>query len=72
MRYKEFFIRTGFLIPVVTFAVFVFMIALGIISNVCGAGEEFYCSVFCKTGLSLLITVLAIVIYYQAKVCWKN
>lgn len=72
MRYKDFFIRTGFFLPLAIFAVFVFMIAFGIISGVCGAGEEFYCSAYCKIGLSLLITTLVAVIFCQVKACWRN
>jgi hypothetical protein len=72
MRYNDFFIRTGFFLPVVIFAVFVFMMVFGIVSSVCGAGEAFYCSVYCKIGISLLITALAAVVLCQARACWKR
>ena len=72
MRYKEFFIRTGIFLPIAAFAIFVFMMAFGIISSVVGASEVFYCSVYCKLGVSLLVTVLAAVIFCQANACWKE
>ncbi len=72
MRYKDFFIRTGFFLPVVAFAVFVFMMAFGIVSSVCGAGAVFYCSVYCKIGISLLIASLAAVVFCQARACRKK
>lgn len=72
MRYKEFFIRTGFFLPAVAFCVFVFMMVFGIISSIFGAGSVFYCSVFCKIGVSTLITALAAVVACQAWFCRKS
>ncbi len=72
MRYKEFFIRTGFIMPAAAFAVFIFMMAFGIISSAFGAGDVFYCSVYCKIGVSLLVAILAGVVFCQANACWKD
>lgn len=72
MRYKEFLIRTGFLLPTAAFALFIFMVVFGIISKAFGAADVFYCSVYCKLGVSLLIAVLAGVLFCQVNACWKD
>lgn len=72
MRYKEFFVRTGFFLPLAIFAIFIFMMAFGMISGIFGADNVFYCSMYCKIGLSLLIVVLPTIVFCQAKACWKK
>jgi hypothetical protein len=72
MRKKEFFIRTGFIVPIALWSVFIFMVLFGIISSIFGAESAFYCTVYCKMGAALLGAAIAGVVYCQARACWKN
>jgi uncharacterized membrane protein YphA (DoxX/SURF4 family) len=69
MRHKAFFIRTGFFLPAAAFALFIFMMAFGIISSAFGAGAVFYCSVYCKIGVSLLVAMITGVVLCQVIAC---
>ena len=62
---KKLAYRLGYMIPLVVFAVFVFLILLGIGANLLGGGDLFYCNVYCKVGLGLFIAAIAIALLTQ-------
>jgi hypothetical protein len=72
MRVKEFFIRLCIAVPMVVWVIFLVMMLFGIIANLFGAGSLFYCKVYCKVAVYLLIATVAFVIYCQAKECCKE
>ena len=72
MRVKEFFIRICIAVPLVIWGVFIVMMIFGIVANLFGAGPLFYCAVYCKIGVYLLVAAVAYVIYCQASDCCKE
>ena len=69
---KTFACRICFALPVVAFGIYVLMAVFGVVSNVFGAQDGFYCSVYCKLGLGLLIISLLVVLFVQARACMKG
>jgi hypothetical protein len=69
---REFMIRIGVLLPIAVFGVFVLMVVIGGVANGLGATSLFYCSVYCKIGLSLLVATVAALLYCQAKACFRK
>lgn len=62
---KNFLWRTGLFLPAAIFAVYVLMAVIGIIASIAGAGPLFYCTVYCKVGIALVIAVVAAVLFSQ-------
>lgn len=50
------------IIPILLFLDWIIMVLFGCFSSVCGAGNSFYCNVYCAVGIALLIFTLLIVI----------
>ena len=53
--------RFGFLLPAAIFVVYVLMAVFGVVSSLLGATTVFYCTVYCKVGLALIIAAVAAV-----------
>lgn len=47
------------------FAVYVLMAAIGIIASIAGEGPLFYCTVYCKIGIALVIAIMTAVLFSQ-------
>jgi len=60
---KNFLLRFGFFFPAAIFAVYVLMVIIGCVANCYGAGEAFYCGVFCKLGYSLMALTTLYMLY---------
>ncbi len=69
---KNFLWRAGLFLPAAIFLVYVLMAVIGIIANVFGAGPLFYCTVYCKAGVALIIAVVAAVLFSEAKVSLRH
>jgi len=54
-------------ISALLFADWVIMIILGCFSNFCNAGNDYYCTVYCKAGIVLLVASLGIAGYLLIK-----
>jgi len=72
MRVQEFFVRILFFLPLAFWVTFLFLMVLGIIAYLLGAHETFYCTVYCKVALALLIGGSLAVIICQVNACWKK
>lgn len=68
---REFFVRICVVLPIALWIVFLFLMVFGIVSYFFGAGETFYCTVYCKVGLALFAIAAAAVTYCQAKACCR-
>lgn len=69
---KTLICRLGFIIPLVFFAVYVLMALFGVVANAFGAAGVFYCSVFCKIGVTLLVLMLTGSVICQVRAHLKN
>ena len=69
MRTKEFFMRLGFLLPMAVWGVFIFLILFGIVANSFGVESTFFCTVYCKVGITLFVTAFLAIVYCQIKSC---
>ena len=69
MRTKEFFMRLGFLLPMAVWGVFIFLILFGIVANSFGVESAFFCTVYCKVGITLFVTAFLAIVYCQIKSC---
>ena len=72
MRMKDFFIRTGIFLPMALWGILISLLIIGIVASLFGAGPLFYCTVYCKIALFLLIGAVVAVIYCQARACSKK
>jgi len=72
MRVKEFFIRTGIFLPMVVFAILIILMLFGIAADLMGAEQMFYCTIYCKICTAVIALGATIVIYCQARACWRN
>lgn len=71
MRTVEFFKRLLFLVPLAFWGTFMFLVLIGIVANLLGAGPLFYCNVYCKISVFLMILLISAIVYCQAKSCYK-
>ncbi|MCB0584848.1 MAG: hypothetical protein KDD06_05915 [Phaeodactylibacter sp.] len=69
---KSFLWRIALFLPAAVFAVYLFMAVAGIIASIAGAGTVFYCTVYCKVGVALIIAVVAAILYSQARLSFHN
>jgi hypothetical protein len=69
---REFAIRIGVFLPMAVFAVIVLLTLIGGIACAMGATSFFYCTVYCKVGMALMIGAIASVLYCQGRACFKK
>jgi len=72
MRIKEFLMRLVVFLPMAIWGVFLILMLFGIAAYLLGASPLFYCTIYCKIGLGLFVTVTLAVIYCQANACAKK
>jgi len=56
-------VRWLLIIPALLFADWIIMILIGCMSNLCHAGNNYFCSVYCYTGITLLSVTVLFVLY---------
>jgi hypothetical protein len=67
------FFKWLLIIPALLFADWLIMVFIGCLSGLCHAGNKFFCSVYCFTGITLLsVTALYIVYLIFKKNFQKN
>ena len=69
---KSLVCRLCFMLPIAVFGVFFVWIIGGIFTNFLGAGIGFYCSVYCKVAVSLILLACAVVSYTQVRACCRE
>ncbi|MCB0639142.1 MAG: hypothetical protein KDC54_21075 [Lewinella sp.] len=69
---RAFFFRIGVFLPITIFAVFLLFVVIGIIASAMGATSLFYCTVYCKLGMAVLIGSVISLLYCQAKACYRK
>jgi hypothetical protein len=61
--------RICFFVPIILFVAFVILVVMGIIANMMHAGPLFYCGVYCKAVVSIIIIAIAGTVFCQIKAC---
>jgi len=54
-------------LPVLVFVDWIIMVVIGCVSNMCGAGTLFFCSIYCYIGISLLSISLLLLLFIAFK-----
>ena len=60
-------VKMVILVPFLLFTDWVIMVIAGSLSNMCGAGDQFFCTTYCYFGISLLIATLLFIAYVLLK-----
>jgi hypothetical protein len=55
------------IIPSLLFLDLIIMIVFGCFSSICGASNDFYCTIYCRAGIALLVFTLLLLIYLIVK-----
>ena len=64
---KTILVKSLLIIPVILFLDWVIMIIIGSLSNIFGATDKYFCSVYCNFGITLLIATLIIAAFLIAR-----
>jgi hypothetical protein len=59
------FVYFGIMLPAALFTVYVLLAVIGCLANMFGAGEAFYCGVYCKMALFLFVSLIGIALYIK-------
>ena len=52
-------------LPITWLVTYVALVLIGLVSFVLGAGDQFYCSIYCKLGLPLFsLTTIAFLVHF--------
>jgi hypothetical protein len=54
-----------FSLPLLWFMGYVVLILIGCIASTCGAGDQFYCSIYCKFGVGFMIAITGGFLFYN-------
>jgi hypothetical protein len=66
------YLKCLLIIPAVLFIDWIVMVVAGCVAGLCHAGEKFYCTVYCYSGITLLSLSIAgamIYILRRKKIC---
>lgn len=67
------FLSTLWLLSTILFFDYIVLIVIGWLAIELGASDSFYCGVYCKIGVSLLvISFIGVLWYYQNAISKKN
>jgi hypothetical protein len=55
-----------FIAGTLLFADWIIMIIFGCIASMCKANDAFFCSVYCKAGIALLVITGFLIVYFSA------
>jgi hypothetical protein len=64
---KTTFFRWLLIVPALLFVDWLIMIFFGCIANLCHAGNGFFCSVYCYSGITLLLVSAFLALYLGLK-----
>ena len=72
MRIADFVVRTGIFLPMVIWGILLFLSVTGMVVDLTKAQSGFYCTVYCKASVGLLLIGVLGVIFCQARACWRK
>ena len=58
-------ISIGLGLPLLWFAAYLLLVIIGCVAFQCGAGDQFYCSFYCKFGVGLMATATGGFLIYK-------
>jgi hypothetical protein len=64
---KPTIIKWILIIPAILFADWIIMITAGCLTSICGAGEKFYCGIYCYFAIGLLIISTIVMLWLGIK-----
>jgi hypothetical protein len=60
---KNSFVKILLLVPSLLFLDWLIMIIAGCISNMCGAEDHFFCTIYCNFGIVLMVSTFLFMVY---------
>ncbi len=61
------FVKMLLVIPLLLFLDWIVMVVAGSFSNICGAGDDFFCTIYCYFGIALLGSTFLFIFYMAFK-----
>jgi len=72
MRIADFMVRSGIFLPMVIWGILLGLSVTGMIVDLTRAQSGFYCTVYCKASVGILLFGVLAVLMCQAKACWRK
>jgi hypothetical protein len=60
---KTLLVKLLLVVPALLFLDWVIMVIVGSVSNILGASDNFFCTVYCNFGIALLVSTFSFVAY---------
>ncbi|MDD2305033.1 MAG: hypothetical protein PHP53_10100 [Prolixibacteraceae bacterium] len=60
---KHSLVKLLLIIPALLFLDWIIMVLVGSVSNILGANDNFFCTIYCDFGIALLIETILFVVY---------
>jgi len=64
--------RLCFVLPIAAFGAFILWIIGGFFSSAFGASIDFYCSIYCKLAVGLVLLAIAVAAFVQVRACQRE
>jgi hypothetical protein len=58
-------LKSCFVLPLIWFAAYIGLVVIGGLAAMYGASDKFYCTVYCKIGVWILIAATGVYVAYQ-------
>lgn len=62
-KMKTLLVKLLLIVPGLLFLDWVIMVVVGALSSICGATDNFFCTIYCDFGIALLVSTLLFVAY---------
>lgn len=62
-KMKTLLVKLLLILPALLFLDWVIMVVVGSVSNIFGANDNFYCTIYCDFGIALLVSTFLFVAY---------
>ena len=62
-KMKTLLVKLLLIVPALLFLDWVIMVVVGSVSNILGANDNFFCTIYCDFGIALLVSTLLFVAY---------
>lgn len=59
-------LKSCFALPLIWFTAYIVLVVIGGLASMYGASDAFYCNVYCKIGVWVLILATGVYVAYQA------
>ncbi len=63
IKMKHSLVKWLLIVPSLLFLDWIIMIIVGSVSNICGANDNFFCTIYCDFGIALLVSTFLFVAY---------